>query len=288
MTEKGKNTLTLYCNCSYYDFIPDHTREAVLQAMIGAGIEFEAISDLCELCAKHDPVLKKWAEAEKILIIACFPRAIRWLFDSGKAQLSPQNVTFFNMRTTEPEEIISGLLSGQKLEKDVKKPKFEKEDWVPWFPVIDYDRCKNCKQCMNFCLFGVYGLSGESKVEVQNPAHCKTNCPACARICPHSAIIFPKYSDSPINGDEIPEKNLEENASSKLSEALQGNVYDAIRKRSGNREMFSGKKENSSSESSLEKFQERLDIPADVMKSLSPAEIQGILKKSCKDVPDKK
>ena len=289
MTEKGKNTLTIYCNCSYYDLIPNRTREAVLDAMISSGLEFEAVSDLCSLCANHDPVLQKWAEAGKIQIIACFPRTIKWLFNAGKTQLPMQNVTFFNMRIQPPEEIITGLVSDQTQKNATEKPVFEKEgDWVPWFPVIDYDRCKNCKQCMNFCLFGVYGLSGENKVEVQNPAHCKTNCPACARICPHSAIIFPKYSDSPINGDEVSEENEEDKASSKLSNAIQGNIYDAIRKRSAPGERFSSRKENDNPPSSLENFKEKLDIPDDVLKSLSPSEIQGILKKTRKDVTGNK
>ncbi len=288
MTEKGKNTLTIYCNCSYYDFIPDQTREAVLEAMAGSGLEFEAVSDLCSLCANRDPVLQRWAEAEKIQIVACFPRAIRWLFNAGKAQLPAQDVTFFNMGIQSPQEIITGLLQGRTQENEAAKPVFEKEgDWVPWFPVIDYDRCKNCKQCMNFCLFGVYGLSGDGKVEVQNPAHCKTNCPACARICPHSAIIFPKYGDTPINGDEVSEENPEEKASSRLSKALHGNIYDAIRKRSTTGERFSSRKENSNSASSLENFKDKLDIPDDVLKSLSPSEIQGILNKSRKDVTKK-
>jgi Pyruvate/2-oxoacid:ferredoxin oxidoreductase delta subunit len=66
-------------------------------------------------------------------------------------------------------------------------------DWKPWFPVIDYDRCTNCMQCLSFCLFGVYGVDEEQKIQVQNNDNCKTNCPACSRVCPEAAIMFPKY-----------------------------------------------------------------------------------------------
>src|SRR5882672_2371173 len=73
--------------------------------------------------------------------------------------------------------------------------------WKPWFPVIDYSRCTNCMQCLSFCLFDVYGVSGDGKIQVQNNDNCKTNCPACSRVCPEVAIMFPKYTAGPINGE---------------------------------------------------------------------------------------
>ena len=76
--------------------------------------------------------------------------------------------------------------------------------WKPWFPVIDYSRCTNCMQCLSFCLFDVYGVSADQKIQVQNQSNCKTECPACSRVCPEVAIMFPKYRHSPINGEEIP------------------------------------------------------------------------------------
>ena len=81
-------------------------------------------------------------------------------------------------------------------------------DWKPWFPVIDYDRCTNCMQCLSFCLFGVYGVDGGQKIQVQNNDNCKTNCPACSRVCPEAAIMFPKYKAGPINGDVISDSDL--------------------------------------------------------------------------------
>jgi NAD-dependent dihydropyrimidine dehydrogenase PreA subunit len=276
MTEKGKIIKTLYCNCSYYDFIPRQTKDAVLDAMVEVGLEFEPVTDLCSLAAGRDPKLKQWTQAESIRIIACFPRAIKWLFYTGHAPLPPEKATFFNMRTQRPEDIIAGLLAEQTPGKKIEKPVFQKEDWIPWFPVIDYDRCKNCKQCMNFCLFGVYELSTDGRVEVTNPDHCKTNCPACARLCPHSAIIFPKYSDAPVNGEEITEESSpEQQPSRKLSKALQGDVYDAIRQRSDKQKRFS-----TDSPSTMEKLRRELDIPADVLTSLTPSEMQRIRKKS--------
>ena len=70
------------------------------------------------------------------------------------------------------------------------------EDWTTdtderWYPVIDYSRCTDCRQCLQFCLFGVYTLDEEGKVRATAPDQCKPGCPACSRICPASAIMFP-------------------------------------------------------------------------------------------------
>lgn len=62
-----------------------------------------------------------------------------------------------------------------------------------WHPVIDRGRCVNCKQCLRFCLFGVYEFDAQSTVRVTSPDNCKPGCPACARICPSSSIMFPLY-----------------------------------------------------------------------------------------------
>jgi NAD-dependent dihydropyrimidine dehydrogenase PreA subunit len=70
-----------------------------------------------------------------------------------------------------------------------------------WYPIIDQSRCVNCGHCLQFCLFGVYELDGDGRVYVQNPDQCKSGCPACARVCPQSAIMFPLYeSDAAIAG----------------------------------------------------------------------------------------
>jgi hypothetical protein len=64
-----------------------------------------------------------------------------------------------------------------------------------WYPVIDYSRCVGCKQCHDFCLFGVYAVDASGRVSVTQPDNCKPGCPACARVCPVSAIIFPECKD---------------------------------------------------------------------------------------------
>jgi NAD-dependent dihydropyrimidine dehydrogenase PreA subunit len=235
--------LTIYCHCAYCQIVPDNVKAAVLTAIKDADIEFEAVADLCQMSAARDPALKLWAKAESIKIIACYPRAVRWLFHAGGAPLPQGGVEFFNMRVDSAEKIISSLTGGHVRSNSLKDANLEKTgDWIPWFPVIDYDRCKNCKQCLNFCLFGVYALSAEGEVEVRNPANCKPNCPACARLCPQSAIIFPKYSDGPINGGEVDESvsgGPDEKTKAELASLLGGNIYDVIRQRSKSVKRFS-------------------------------------------------
>ena len=83
-----------------------------------------------------------------------------------------------------------------------------------WYPVIDYKRCENCLECLNFCLFGAYGLDADGRVFVEQPDACRDGCPACSRVCPRGAILFPEYEDSAIAGgpasagkDEQPSKS---------------------------------------------------------------------------------
>jgi Pyruvate/2-oxoacid:ferredoxin oxidoreductase delta subunit len=98
-------------------------------------------------------------------------------------------------------------------------------EWKPWFPVIDYDRCTNCMQCLSFCLFGVYGVDEQNKIQAQNHDNCKTNCPACSRVCPEAAIMFPKYKAGPINGDEVQASDLgKEKMKIDISSLLGGDV----------------------------------------------------------------
>jgi Pyruvate/2-oxoacid:ferredoxin oxidoreductase delta subunit len=200
------------------------------------------------------------------------------------------------MRAQSAEEIVAALRKddGSRRIEDqsalsVSNPP---SDWVPWFPVIDYDRCVNCKQCMNFCLFGTYGLSDEGRVQVVKPSGCKTNCPACARMCPRQAIIFPKYPDSPINGDTAvgPDPCACPETVQPQTAAPTGDLYDRIRSRSAGGKRFSTQPGDSSSNRScptLDSLKRELNIPDEVLASLSPAEIQRVIAKSKADAEKK-
>src|SRR5262245_4588498 len=72
-----------------------------------------------------------------------------------------------------------------------------------WYPVIDYSRCTNCMECLDFCLFGVYGVDSMDRLVVENQDHCKKGCPACSRVCPEQAIMFPDYKTPAIAGAPV-------------------------------------------------------------------------------------
>ncbi|MGI9517729.1 MAG: ATP-binding protein, partial [Pirellulaceae bacterium] len=69
-----------------------------------------------------------------------------------------------------------------------------------WYPVIDYSRCTNCLECIDFCLFGVYGVDRIDTILVEQPDNCRKGCPACSRVCPENAIIFPQHKTPAIAG----------------------------------------------------------------------------------------
>jgi Pyruvate/2-oxoacid:ferredoxin oxidoreductase delta subunit len=69
-----------------------------------------------------------------------------------------------------------------------------------WYPVIDYSRCTNCMECIDFCLFGVYGVDALDRILVEEQDNCKKGCPACSRVCPENAIIFPQHKSPAIAG----------------------------------------------------------------------------------------
>jgi Pyruvate/2-oxoacid:ferredoxin oxidoreductase delta subunit len=153
-------------------------------------------------------------------------------------------------------------------------------EWKPWFPVIDYDRCTNCMQCLSFCLFGVYGVDGEKRIQVQNEDNCKTNCPACSRVCPEAAIMFPKYKAGPINGDVVSDADLQkEKMKVDISALLGGDVYAMLRLRSEKaRSRFSKERDSDKAlaerQKCLVKLAQAGDIPPEVLMSLpSPEEI---------------
>jgi Pyruvate/2-oxoacid:ferredoxin oxidoreductase delta subunit len=293
VAEPAKQPHLVFCACAHYEIISKAAREQILTALRQECPAVEVVPDLCGLAANRDPRLRTWADGGSLTIVACFPRAVRWLFHAAGVSLNGQ-ARLFNMRTQSPEEIIAQIADcGLRIADSNQgvNPQSEitnsQSDWVPWFPVIDYDRCHNCKQCMNFCLFGVYALSDEGRVEVRKPTGCKTNCPACARMCPQKAIIFPKYADAHINGDEVPTVTADSgdnvNPQSAIRNPQSTDLYERVRQHSAGRKRFAKQADGQSPARScptLEGLRRELGIPEDVLTSLSPAELQRITAKS--------
>ena len=149
--------------------------------------------------------------------------------------------------------------------------------WKPWFPVIDYDRCTNCMQCLSFCLFDVYGVNQANQITVQNQTNCKTDCPACSRVCPEVAILFPKYKAGPINGDEVNQDDVRREAMKvDISALLGGDIYSMLKDRSEKaKSRFSKERDDDRAlkerQRCLDKLKTNIDgleIPAEVLSSL--------------------
>ena len=149
--------------------------------------------------------------------------------------------------------------------------------WKPWFPVIDYQRCTNCMQCLSFCLFDVYGVSADGKIQVQHESNCKTDCPACSRVCPEVAIMFPKYKAGPINGDAVSADDVRREAMKiDISALLGGDIHSMLRDRSAKaKSRFSKERDDERALQERQRCLDKLksdvvglDIPPEVLASL--------------------
>ena len=164
----------------------------------------------------------------------------------------------------------------------VPEPADATKPWKPWFPVIDFSRCTNCMQCLSFCLFDVYGVSEDKKIQVQNQSNCKTDCPACSRVCPEVAIMFPKYRHGPINGEEVTVDDVRREAMKvDISALLGGDIYSMLRDRSVKaKSRFSKERDDDRAlkerQNCLVALKRDLDIPPEVLAALpSPDEIMA-------------
>lgn len=271
----------LFCHCAYSQVISESIKQQVLEGLREAGCAFSEVADLCELAARRDSLFQQLGETQNLKIIACYPRTMKWLFDASGSTMPP-DTEIFNMRTDLPENILRKINSADTESKNepdlvIDSTLNQKGEWIPWFPVIDYDRCIDCKQCLNFCLFGVFASTEQGKVIVTNPQNCKTNCPACARVCPEVAIIFPKFPDAPINGAEVRDTDVDGQKSGvKITDVIKGDIYEKLRQRSKTPgERFSVVKDSHLAQqerckcSRLTKIQKDLNIPDEVIQLLS-------------------
>lgn len=206
-TEINCERKILVCACRNADVVPRQVTDAVIAAMEEARVGITVVDDLCGLAVERPETLRQMAECGDLRIAACFPRAIHGLLTYAGAEPSSGGTSVANMREHSAEEVVGELLDGIEhpvcpCQSGRREDIAVQSDWVPWFPVIDRDRCTNCGTCLSFCLFGVYARGDGESVEVRNPSNCKTNCPACARVCPQGAIMFPKHPDADICGGE--------------------------------------------------------------------------------------
>lgn len=99
----------LYCHCAFARVVPGDVKAAVLDRLAASSHEFEAVPDLCEMSARRDPRLAELANAGGALrIAACFPRAVRGLFEAAGSPLPAESV-ILNMRSDSAEQVANDL-----------------------------------------------------------------------------------------------------------------------------------------------------------------------------------
>jgi hypothetical protein len=100
----------LYCHCAFAKVVPADVKVAVLNGLSDAGIEFDAVPDLCEMAAHQQDELRTLVAGAPLRIAACYPRAVKWLFASANAPLADDAVRIWNMRVEQPAAVVDGLL----------------------------------------------------------------------------------------------------------------------------------------------------------------------------------
>ena len=96
--------------------MPADVKQDVLRRLTESGTSFDAVADLCEMAARRDPWLEGVACQGPTQIVACYPRAVKWLFSSAGAPLPEQDIQIRNMRTESSEAIAAALGIAQDVE----------------------------------------------------------------------------------------------------------------------------------------------------------------------------
>jgi hypothetical protein len=96
----------------------------VLERLIDSNLPFESVSDLCEMSARKDPGLVALSQQDGLRIVACYPRAVKWLFSAAGAAIQtepsqsessqsdakqPVYIEVLNMRTDSAETVCAKL-----------------------------------------------------------------------------------------------------------------------------------------------------------------------------------
>lgn len=233
--ENSNKRHIIFCQCNG-ERINSSLSLSVKDYLKDSRIGVTILHDLCGIAAKKNDVLKDlYAAGTEYMVIGCYSRTMDLLIEQAGINNHTANHKHINLlEETDQARIREKIdeFAGGSPGNDVYTEITEDSGWPSWYPVIDYTRCTACGQCADFCLFGVYEKSW-AKVHVANPQGCKNNCPACARICPQTALIFPKYKHGgAIGGSEEIDEVAEQNRQTQdISDLLGGDIYVALEKR---------------------------------------------------------
>ncbi len=182
-------------------------------------VQLAVVPHLYDL-APDGPVIEYLQSVDGDLIVAArlYSRAVHWLLDANSVKgrfgdseqqtgdrpqrtiwcLDLRSFGDVESATAEIERIAAASAGSAASGQEISA---EEQTKYRWYPVIDYDRCENCMECLNFCLFGVLGVDESQQIIVEQPDACRSGCPACSRVCPSRAIMFPMHATPAIAGD---------------------------------------------------------------------------------------
>ncbi len=198
------------------------------------GVEVLVVPHLYYLAEKGEVLSRLRAIQSDVIVLAwLFPRAARWILETrrtpaGQGEDAPSATSKEEAIATparrtnhcldlgasddaathlaEVRRLIAELAppgettSGQASRPATKIVRLEEATSRRWYPVIDFDRCTNCLECLDFCLFGVYGVDENDAITIDQADACRKGCPACSRVCPAGAILFPQHKNAAIAG----------------------------------------------------------------------------------------
>jgi len=177
--------------------------DALKISLHAAGCDVLLVPHLYYLQA-DDEAVNRLAHISNDLVVAAwlYPRAVRWTLH-GLGIDEKRIATCHDLRMVSCSENAAEAILVAVDNKCSEAPSVDEMTQSVhdrWYPVIDYSRCVSCKQCFGFCLFGVYTVESD-RVIASNADSCKHGCPACARVCPQGAILFPHCDDAAIAGE---------------------------------------------------------------------------------------
>lgn len=222
------NKQIFICGCEKDGKIGRESVQKLITILKERSIGYTYVEDLCGTILKNPDDLESLYTAEDAIIFGCQSRAMKNLIDNSGRKKKDTNTEYYHVDVENKEELLTQLESSHGEPLKIRYS----DSWKPWYPVIDYDRCNGCRKCLNFCLFSVYSVEEDGTVVVSASANCKDMCPACARVCPQNAIIFPKHAESPIDGGE---GDGTENEKTDILEQIQNeDVYSVLSARRKN------------------------------------------------------
>lgn len=229
----------VFCRCGGERITSDRLRgiENILTE-VAAGVV--VLTDLCLLSVMgREKLTGLFQQGKEYLVIGCYDRSLKLLMEQVYADFESPEVEFLNFLESDDQAIaekVAHFCRNNNQEHSYREIGLSTE-WKSWYPILDYSRCTACGQCHDFCLFGVYEKR-DGKVFVVKPQACKNNCPACGRICPQTAIVFPKYLyGGAIGGSEIVDEVAEQQRqSADIKTILAGDIYAALEQRKNRRQ----------------------------------------------------